>query len=199
MQNENEIAPFRIVTIGDGSVGKTSIIVRLVENRFNAYEAATIGANFQTYIQIVEGIKIEMQIWDTAGQEKFKSLNTAYYRNAAAAIAVFSLTSRDTFTNLSKEIETFYSVAGPNAIVFASANKSDLSDEFEVQIKEAKEWAKTRGFHLYFTSAKTGDNIPLLFNDLSLELYKIYQSKFTASFQQNKSLVPIAEVKKGCC
>ena len=137
MENENNSA-FRVVVIGNDSVGKTSILTRLIQNKFSPYEPGTIGANYQVYHEIVEGESVDMQIWDTAGQERFKSLTPVYCRNAAAGVVVFSLTNRVSFNELNHQVEEFIDIASDNAIVFVAANKSDMVDDFEVSFEEAK-------------------------------------------------------------
>ena len=187
--------PFRAVTIGDTSVGKTSITNRLIENTFNQYEPSTIGANYQPYISVVNDQKVEIQIWDTAGQEKFKSLAPIYFRNASAAIAVFSVTSRKSFEGLEKWIESFIETAGSTAMVFIAANKIDCTDEIEVPIEEARNYAEERSYKFFVTSAKTGDGIKELFDELAKDLQKTKEKKESSS----KTLVSPKKDKKNCC
>mgnify|MGYP001028397697 CR=1 FL=1 len=198
MQNENDASFFRIVTIGDESVGKTSIVIRLIENRFNPHEAGTIGANYQVYSQLVNGSRIELQIWDTAGQEKYRALAPIYYRNTSAAIVVFSLSNRQSFLDLNPQIDTFFSVAGQQAIVYVAANKSDLFDEYQVTYDECEQWAKERGFHIYLTSAKTGEGIPQMFSDLANELFKLHQKTITTN-AKNQNVLQDEGITSRCC
>ena len=163
--------PFRVVTIGEASVGKTSITNRLIEEKFNLYEPSTIGANYQPFITAVDGKKVEIQIWDTAGQEKFKSLTPIYYRNAAAGVAVFSLTKQSSFEQLNDLIKSFYETAGHNALLYIAANKSDMIEEISVDFEEAKRWAELNRYKIYKTSAQNGEGIKELFSDLANELY----------------------------
>ena len=198
MQQENDISCFRIVTIGDESVGKTSIVIRLIENRFNPHEAGTIGANYQVYSQLINGSRIELQIWDTAGQEKFRALAPIYYRSTAAAVVVFSLSNRQSFLDLNPQIETFFNVAGQQSIVYVAANKSDLYDEYQVTFDECEQWAKERGFHIYLTSAKTGEGIPQMFSDLANDLFKLHQKTITIN-AKNQSTLKDENTSSGCC
>mgnify|MGYP001102238460 CR=1 FL=1 len=200
MQNPDNIAAFRIVTIGQGTVGKSSLILRLVNNTFDEFEAPTIAASFQSYIRVIHGIKLEMQIWDTAGQERYRSLNQAYYRNASAAIAVFSMTARESLTLLQKEIELYHSIAGESALVYIAANKYDLQSEFDVEIKDAVKWAEQNHYKLYFTSAKSGYNVNQLFNCLAEDLYHLSQSKDIKGVNKNQ-LIPISNNAEhsSCC
>lgn len=177
MEDENKSA-FRVVVIGKESVGKTSIVTRLIQNRFNPYEPGTIGANYQVYHETVENETVDMQIWDTAGQEKFKSLTPVYCRNAAAAVIVFSLTNRASFDELNKQIEEFIDTAGDKAVIFIAANKSDMADDFDVSFEEAKQYAADTKFRVFLTSAKSGEGIKQLFSELARELYAKNQNRF---------------------
>jgi len=177
MISDRANSPTRVVTIGDESVGKTSLTARLVNNRFNQYEPSTVGANYQEYSVFVKDSSISIQIWDTAGQEKFKSLSPIYYRNASAAVVVFSLTSRRTFEKLNDWINSFMEVAGNGAIVYIAANKSDLTSEFEVTIEETREWAKSCGYKYFVTSAKTGEGVCDMFTELANDILSTKESK----------------------
>lgn len=163
--------PLRVVTIGEEAVGKTSITSRLIDDKFNPYEPGTVGASYQQYSETIDSHRVEIQIWDTAGQEKFKSLSPIYFRNAAAAVCVFSLTSRTSFANIKSWIDSFHDVAGTQALVYIAANKCDLEDEFEVTMDEVREWAEQHHLKVFQTSAKTGAGILPMFRALAEELY----------------------------
>ena len=189
-------SPVRIVTIGDESVGKTSLTSRLVDKTFNQFEPSTVGANYQTYTTKIgdSGEYFEMQIWDTAGQEKFKSLSPIYFRNASAAVVVFSLVNRNSFDKLNDWIASFIEVAGTEAIIYIAANKADLEDEKQVSSEEAREWAEGLGYKYFETSAKTGTNVETMFNSLASDL----KNKQTILNQKPKNSLKKQE-SSGCC
>lgn len=162
----------RVVVIGDAQVGKTSILNQLVEHTFNPYEQTTVGTNYQLYVADVDGVKIEIQIWDTAGQEKFRSLSPIYYRNAVAAVAVYDQTDRSSFEHLDKWIHSFTEVAGMNTIIAIAGNKCDLADLLQVSYTEAEGWAKSHNYLIEQTSAMTGLGIRNLFQRLAEEILK---------------------------
>ncbi|KAH0794283.1 small GTP-binding protein [Histomonas meleagridis] len=170
MQSDLLDVPYRVVTIGEESVGKTSITNRLVGESFNQNEPSTVGANYQQIEQEKDGNKICIQIWDTAGQERFKSLAPIYLRNACAALVVFSLTSKSSFESLGLWIEMFYEIAGQNTILCVIANKSDLTDEHELTLSEANDWAAQFGYPLFEVSAKTGYGIDKVLDFLLTKL-----------------------------
>jgi small GTP-binding protein len=159
-----------VVTIGEESVGKTSITTRLVSDSFNPYEPGTIGANFHQYTDVICGKPVEIQIWDTAGQEKFKSICPLYFRNAVAAVCVFSLNNKPSFLQLKQWIEDFLEITGGKPLIYIAANKCDMETEYQLDLSEARDWAEAQRYPLYVTSAKTGDGIRDLFHDLAQSL-----------------------------
>jgi small GTP-binding protein len=167
---EHSVVHARVVAIGDSAVGKTSLVSRLMEERFDPGEAPTIGANWQLYVHEFNCERVELQIWDTAGQEKFRSLGPLYYRSASGAIAVFDVTRRSSFESLDSWISAFTEVAGLQVTVVIAANKSDMDHERQVSQKESQDWARQRGCMLYETSAKTGENVAQLFRALAEEV-----------------------------
>lgn len=170
MNFENSSHIFRVVTLGDSSVGKTSIINRLVNKEFNTVEQSTIGATFLLHEEEIDDYKIEMQIWDTAGQEKYRSLSPIYCHGAAAALVTFDITKRESFETLETWSNLVTEVSKADTIIFIVANKIDLMDQAEVNEEEMNEWARSRGYKLAKTSAKTGQGIPELFRQVAEEI-----------------------------
>jgi small GTP-binding protein len=162
-----EVFHARVVVIGDSSVGKTSILNRLVEDTFNEFQLPTIGSNFQLFGEEVDGARVELQIWDTAGQEKFRSLGPIYFRNAVAALAVYDQGSQASFQHLEKWIKDFTDVAGEGATIAIAGNKVDLVDSCEVVYKDAEMWANEQKYLIGQTSALTGYGVRSLFSALA--------------------------------
>ncbi|EAY15204.1 small GTP-binding protein, putative [Trichomonas vaginalis G3] len=154
---------FRAVTIGESSVGKTCLVNRFIRNKFNNAEANTVGAIYDTYTERRGDQSIEVQIWDTAGQEKFRSLAPVYYRGADAAVVVFDMTKPSTFQCLQSWIDDFKGVAGEQSAVIIVGNKVDLTDQIKISQMEALEWATAHGVKFFQTSAKTGEGVKELF------------------------------------
>ena len=177
----------RVVVIGDASVGKTSILNQLIDNKFNEFEASTVGMNYQLFTNDVDGIHVEMQIWDTAGQEKFRSLGTVYFRNSIGAIVVFDLTSRSSFYNLGKWVSAFTDVAESDAVIFIVGNKCDLKDEISLQKSEVLEWVESNGYKYFETSAKTGAGVNELFVAMSRELVQVRAMPNVQRLKKNNS------------
>eukprot|EP00931_Biecheleriopsis_adriatica_P066089 TRINITY_DN40503_c0_g1_i1.p1 TRINITY_DN40503_c0_g1~~TRINITY_DN40503_c0_g1_i1.p1 ORF type:complete len:208 (-),score=57.58 TRINITY_DN40503_c0_g1_i1:97-720(-) len=200
---------YKVVFVGDQSVGKTSIIVRYLKNTFDDKVDATIGMDFQTKnVQLGDGKgQLRLQLWDTAGQERFRSLVNSYIRDAAAAVVCFDITKRDSFENTAKWVEEVRSARGDDALIFLVGNKSDVSeDQRQVNADEAR--AKALAFKAEFTeaSAKTGDCVKELFQKLAETLAtRTERGASTQAADTNIQLAaePIANSeaerkKKGC-
>jgi small GTP-binding protein len=157
----------RVVLVGSASVGKTSILSQLVDHKFSADEKSTIGVNYQIYSTQVDSIDVELQVWDTAGQEKYRSLGPVYYRGALGAIAVYDITNRRTFLGLDAWIQAFCEVVGAHAKVAVVGNKADLAESCEVNESEGREFAERNGYLFFTTSARTGHGIEQIFDELA--------------------------------
>ena len=174
---EEEKITFRSVTIGDSSVGKTCIVNRFLQDKFDPAEQNTIGTLYESFQDKRDGRDLEIQIWDTAGQEQYRSLGPIYYRSSAAALVVFDITNRKSFEDIGIWIQEFRNVAGENTIVLLVGNKIDLSTERAVTREEAEDWAKKNNCIYQETSARTGEGVKQLFKVLVDELMKMYNGE----------------------
>jgi small GTP-binding protein len=149
----------RVVVIGDSTVGKTSLLNHLTLRPFDPQVLPTVISDFRIHTRDINGISVELQLWDTAGQEKFRSIAPIYFRNAAAAVVVYDCTSRETFDHVPRWIEDFREIAGPETVVALAANKTDLRDISVVSRAEALELAASGNYLFLETSARTGAGI----------------------------------------
>ena len=172
MLYEDSSTHLRVVLIGDSSVGKTSLLNQLIQHKFNEGEQSTVGANYQLYSQTIGETSVDMQIWDTAGQEKFRSLGPIYFRKAAGAIAVYDQTAKESFEHIGEWINNFTDVAGSEAVICIAANKSDLAEKSEIQFSVAQQWSKVHGYPIIPTSALSGEGVVELFNEMAKQLAK---------------------------
>ena len=165
----------KVVMLGDGAVGKTSLRARFIHKKFTNNYKATIGADFITKELVVEeeygSRKVTIQIWDTAGQERFQSLGVAFYRGADACILVFDVTVYKTFENLNNWRREFLIQADPydpdHFPFVLLGNKVDVPDR-AVSTVVAERWAKANNNMPYFeTSAKDGTNVEEAFRTLA--------------------------------
>lgn len=191
--------PFRLATIGESSVGKTSIIRIISGDRFDSSESTTVGVDFGQITKVINGEKVALEIWDTAGQERFRSLVPVYCRNVNAALAVFDITSKDSFEHLDSWIELFRSLGEGKRLVFVVGNKIDLAqpEADQVDLEAAKEWATKNSLPFFLCSAKTGEGIDKLIDSVIKTLIEAFPRK------QMQDPLDLAENKqtksKGCC
>ncbi|KAI7870601.1 ras family-domain-containing protein [Spinellus fusiger] len=119
----------------------------------------TIGVGFGTRFVTMDGQQIKLQIWDTAGQESFRTITRSYYRGAAGALLVYDITRRDTFENLSTWLEDVRQHANPNTVIIVIGNKSDLESKRQVTREEGEAFARENGLFFLEASAKSADNV----------------------------------------
>ncbi|KAK0046419.1 Ras- protein Rab-22A [Biomphalaria glabrata] len=157
----------KVCLLGESGVGKSSIVMRFVADKFKNALESTIGASFMTKTIFVEGNTYKFQIWDTAGQEKYRALAPMYYRGSAAAIIVYDVTRETSFHAVKGWVHELQR-HGPSKIVIAIAgNKCDLEDLREVREKDAQEYAHEIGAIFCETSAMTAVNIAELFDAIA--------------------------------
>ena len=160
---------FKTVLIGNAGVGKTSISNNFAENYFLDREDPTIGVDFRCKVININDIKIKIQIWDTAGQEKFRSITRTYYRAASAIVIVFDLTDPESFEDIERwhqEAKTLNS----DATIFLVGNKSDLPRK--VNQTEINDYVQQNNLTYIECSAKTSNNINTLFEVIGKILYE---------------------------
>jgi small GTP-binding protein len=149
----------KTVVVGDSCTGKTCLVFRCVRTRFDEESLPTLGVEFLTKIVQTERHRIELQLWDTAGQELFRSVTRGYYRGSAAVLVVFDLTSRDSFDHIGRWLQDVMDVARSDAVTILIGNKSDLADARQVSTEEAESFANENSMKYFETSAKTGANV----------------------------------------
>jgi len=173
---ESHIDMYKLILIGDATVGKTHLVSRYVRGSLPKSPQATIGVEFATRtVPLRTGGTVKAQIWDTAGQERYRSITAAHYRKAVGALLVYDITRRDTFTNIPKWLEELRHSAQPDVAVMLVGNKSDLiehdPDSREVDKKAAAEYAEKNGLFFVETSAVQNTNVKNMFEILVQEVY----------------------------
>ena len=170
---------FKITVIGDGGVGKTSLIQMFTNETFTKDYIKTIGAQFSVYDKEIEGDKVKLLFWDIAGQDDFTFLRPAFFKDSRAAIVVFSLEDNklgeDSFKHIQNWVKDIFSYCGEIPVVVC-ANKVDLVDEKKIHTTKCAELVKENNFLGYFiTSAKTGQGVVEAFNSIIENLYLKYK------------------------
>ena len=172
MVNSSLVYPCKVILVGDSSVGKTTIISRYL-NLYNPNPISTTGASYSVKETIFENnIKISFEIWDTAGQEKYRSLNKIFYNNSNICFLVFDITERQSFNNILnfwyKEVFEYNNnnYSSNNILFGVIANKIDLEKDINVKVDEIKNFSNKIGADYILASAKNGIGINEIFNKL---------------------------------
>mgnify|MGYP003351278271 CR=1 FL=1 len=153
----------KIVILGDCYVGKTSILKRYVENKYNNDYKYTIAINFLVKTVVINNIKNSVYLWDTAGSERFRTINSLFYRSTDACIVVFDLTKIKTFSNINYWMDEFLLNTSPvdaeNFPFVLLGNKSDLTNDYDVSDRMIEKLCKERNIKYFSVSAKTSENL----------------------------------------
>ena len=198
---------FKLLLIGNSSVGKSSLLVRFVDDVWEENFVPTIGVDFKLKTLDVNGKKVKLQIWDTAGQERFKNITASYYRGGNGVLVVYDITDRDSFTNLTSWLIEIEKNANKNVFKLLIGNKNDLESERKVTTEEGKEFADSNGMKFIETSAKTADKVYEAFELLTQEIIKnnlnkdkVITNKGTErKIELNKGADLNKKKEKGCC
>ncbi|KYO29868.1 ras-related protein Rab-43 isoform A [Alligator mississippiensis] len=162
---------FKLVLIGDASVGKTCLVQRFKTGAFAERQGSTIGVDFTMKSLEIQGKRVKLQIWDTAGQERFRTITQSYYRSANGAILAYDISKKGSFQSIPRWIEDVRKYAGSNIVQLLIGNKSDLSDLREVQLEEAQSLAEHYDIICAIeTSAKDSSNVEEAFVKMATEL-----------------------------
>ena len=202
-----EIPKYKLIFLGDQSVGKSCILNRFMNDTFTEEYQATIGLDFQSKNVQIDNQDIHLLLYDTAGQEKFRALIPMYTRDANIILLVYDVTSKDSFLHLSDWLRDLTNVKKEEVIFAVVGNKTDLDDRREVNSNEGENYAKEHDFIFAEVSAKTGDGFSELFYK---NLFEKIRTKFKPGGQQPNSEVKDYkfnieqeakknENKKGCC
>jgi len=171
----------KICLVGDESVGKTSIVLRFAKDTFQHNQKATVVVSFMSRSVNIDGEMIEYLIWDTAGEEKFRSMMKKHYRDSAAAIVVYDIVSYNSFQYMKswvKEVTKWE----PKAKLVVLGNKCDLKEQRQVPYDDGKSYADEVNAIFMETSAKTGENIEEVFFEIG-KYYILLKLKFKRMFQ----------------
>jgi len=164
------LAKYKLVFLGDQSVGKTSIITRFMYDKFDNTYQATIGIDFLSKTMYLEDRTVRLQLWDTAGQERFRSLIPSYIRDSSVAVVVYDVSNRASFLNTARWVEEVRTERGSDVIIVLVGNKTDMVDKRQVSIEEGDTKAREFGVLFIETSAKAGFNIKALFRKIAAAL-----------------------------
>lgn len=177
---------FKYIIIGDTGVGKSCLLLQFTDKRFQPVHDLTIGVEFGARMITIDNKQIKLQIWDTAGQEAFRSITRSYYRGAAGALLVYDITRRETFNHLTTWLEDARQHSNSSMVIMLIGNKCDLDSRREVKKEEGEAFAREHGLIFMETSAKTAANVEEAFINTAREIYeKIQEGVFDINNEAN--------------
>ncbi|KAF7275095.1 hypothetical protein GWI33_012191 [Rhynchophorus ferrugineus] len=208
----DEISNFKVVLLGKGCVGKTSLVLRYVVDKFNNNNISTVQASFLKKKLNIDGKRINLAIWDTAGQEQFHALGPIYYRSSQGAVLVYDITDQDSFQKVKTWVKELRKMLGNDVYLVIVGNKIDLEKDRHVSLEEAKEYAEKVGATHCETSAKLNQGVDEMFftltkNMLSIsEQKQLFNSTLSRQNSQRRNVIvvddeqePSMSTSKSCC
>ena len=186
----------KLLLIGNAYVGKTLIVQKFIDNTFSKSTVSTIGVDLQSKVIDINGKKVKYLIWDTAGEDRMKTMTYSYYRGCHVILVVFDVTERKSFQNVTTWVECIDKFAKSNVLRILVGNKTDLEDKRVVSTEEGKELAAQNGLKYYEISALTITGLHEMFEDVAKEYVEIYEQKAYKNFQLKKIE---NQKKRKCC
>ena len=202
---------FKLIFIGDSGVGKSCLTSKAVKNTFEDYYQATVGFEFLTFNLKLNDKVIKLQIWDTCGQEIYKSLITNFYRNSSLAVVIYAIDDKESFKHAENWLKDLREQANPDVRIFLVGNKADLEEERKITREEGEKYRLDQNLDLFMeTSAKTGFNAKNVLVEAAKILYKDFmnlskQKGLTTENKDGKTKLKEQVIKtdkkqkKGCC
>ena len=195
----------QLLIIGDGSVGKTSILRRFIQNTFSSNYISTMGIDFYTKDIILDQKKIHLKIWDTAGQERYRSLTRGFFKNGQGILIVYAINNKESFNGLNYWIDSIKNnsnLDNKNLPAIILGNKIDLQHR-EVSKEDAENFAKINNYDYYEVSAKTGkgidESIKILIQKVMAINKEDNKRKSIIIEKEDKKTDKIKKIKDDCC
>lgn len=194
---------FKIIVIGDSGIGKSSILLRFADHQYTDNMLSTIGVDFKILTKEYRGKKIKLQLWDVAGQNRFRTITTSYYRGVHGVIMVYNICDKQTFDNMDMWLEEVRKYRGDDCNKILIGNKSDKFNERQVDYNIGKDFAIRNDMPFIETSAKDNINIDQLFEILVGDIYdtihKTYKGNKDKFKEQNITIDLTKDDNKTCC
>jgi Ras-related protein Rab-21 len=197
---------FKVVLLGEGRVGKTSILLRYTKGEYNDRQISTLQASYldKRVTLNPSGTNVHLSIWDTAGQERFHALGPIYYRDASGALLVYDITDAESFNKVKNWVKELRKIVGNDITIVIAGNKIDLEKNRNVSEEEATKYAESVGATHFNCSAKANRGLDEVFTNLSQRMVD-FKRKGGQGKQLSKAKLVIVDAepepaaKKGCC
>jgi len=194
---------FKLLLIGDSGVGKSCLLLRFADDTYTESYISTIGVDFKIRTIELDGKTIKLQIWDTASQERFRTITSSYYRGAHGIIIVYDVTDQETFNNVKQWLQEIDRYACESVNKLLVGNKCDLTAKKVVDFTTAKEFADSLGIPFLETSAKNATNVEQAFMTMAAEIKNRMGPPQTADSSSKKVPLtqgsPVKPSGGGCC
>ena len=189
----------KLMVIGETRVGKTALIKKYTKNVFGGTYLTTVGIDFQEKIINVEEKSVKLQIWDTAGEERFRNIAKSYFHTSDGFLLVYDISCKDSFEKLNFWYEQIKLNAPENTKCVVAGNKCDLEEKRQVNKNEGENFAKTYNIDFYETSAKDGINVDVVFQTLASEIMKDIKKNGSKNKRSSQVLKKNTKSKKKSC
>ncbi|KAH8386765.1 hypothetical protein KR093_002399 [Drosophila rubida] len=179
---------FKAVLLGEGCVGKTSLVLRYMEDKFNTQHLSTLQASFVTKkVTLADERRAQLNIWDTAGQERFHALGPIYYRGSDGALLVYDITDQDSFQKVKSWVRELKQMRGSEIALIIVGNKTDLEEQRAIEYETAQRYAQTVGAQYVETSAKENEGVTELFELLTQLMVEHHGNKQPSDANTNSN------------
>ena len=185
---------FKIIIVGDQGVGKSCLAIKASRNYFEDFYSPTVGFEFVSFNVKVQEKIIKLQIWDTCGQEVYRSLISSFFRSASLAIIVYSIDTEDSFNNIEKWLNDIKTQSNPDIKIFLIGNKVDLEDKRRLTKEQGEQLCNDHKLAFFMeTSAKTGFNVQNVFIQVAKELYLQHEEIKNRVSRPGTMIMPLPE------
>ena len=193
----DDFLSFKLIMIGDVSVGKSSLINRAIKKSFKSAYSPTLGFDYFSYYIKIKNKVLKLQLWDTGGQEIYQSLVTNFYRNSSFAFMVYAIDNRNSFENIDTWLKEIKYKSNPDIKIFLIGNKCDLTEERKVTYEEGKIYCNNYEFDgFYEVSAKTGERTEEILINAAKVLLREFKDYQTVKSNKNESIIIDGESMK---
>ena len=193
---------FKYLIIGNSGVGKSCLLIRFTDDKYEEGYVTTIGVDFKIKTLIIEGKSVKLQIWDTAGQERFRNIVSTYYKGGHGIMMVYDITDLESFRNLDLWLKEIEKNASKNVYKILIGNKNDMEKERKVSFEKGMEFADLHGMKFFETSAKENKNVEEAFKEMTKDIinsFKKVNEKLNSSFVIEKKKGKDLNKKGRCC
>ena len=192
---------YKVLLLGDSTVGKTCFLLRYCDKTFQEAHLSTIGLDYRLKTMTLEnGKNIKLQIWDTAGQDRFRAITKNYYKGANGIILIYDVTNMQSYENVKNWIAQIKEEANQNVLIYLAGNKIDVSEDLRVvKTEDGKKIADEFKLPFYETSAKSGTNVNKIFEELVVNIDEVYSKLETPKNEIKNNLYKGKSNRKKFC